>query len=201
MLSNILGPAFNSRYMSIERPPVMEDEPIHGHSDGKRGASNGLYPSFYVEEDFSVELGKTPAWAVNHIADTDNPVLRKPRSAYTSLMSEMSGSSKPKRGRGQSKPVPKLWECEGKIRWIDLGHEYFPRFLRTVECVKKNCWYGYYHCVPRSFTVKVLRRRTGECVPAEQLKNIGVNGLPGELRELWMWEERAVNFCCDCAMR
>ncbi|XP_055617006.1 protein trunk-like [Toxorhynchites rutilus septentrionalis] len=202
VLSDILGPAFNSRYMSIDRPPVMEDEPIHGNGDGKRGVTNGLYPSFYVDENHAVELGNNPAWAVNHAVETDNPVLRKPRSAYNALLNDMgkeSGSSRPIRGRGQNKPIAKPWECEGKIRWIDLGHEYFPRYLRTVECVKKSCWYGHYHCVPRSFTVKVLRRRTGECVPAEQLKNIGVDGLPGELRELWVWEERAVNFCCDCA--
>ncbi|XP_055618134.1 protein trunk-like [Toxorhynchites rutilus septentrionalis] len=202
VLSDILGPAFNSRYMSIERPPVMEDEPIHGEGDGKRGVSKGLYPSFYVEEDHLVELGNNPAWAVNHTRETDNPVLRKPRSAYNALLNDMgreSGSSRPIRGRGQKKPISKPWECEGKIRWIDLGYEYYPQYLRTVECVKKSCWYGHYHCVPRSFTIKILRRRTGECVPAGQLQNIGVDGLPEELRELWVWEEHAVNFCCDCA--
>ncbi|XP_055523375.1 protein trunk [Wyeomyia smithii] len=208
ILSDILGPAFNSRYMSIEKPPVMEDEPINGEGgNGKRGITRGLYPSFYVDEDHLEEVGNDPAWAVNHAKDTANPVLKAPRGkrdAFISLLNDMSHESRSGRsyrGRGQIKNQfsSRPWECEGKIRWLDLGVEYFPRYLRTVECAKSRCWYGHYQCVPRSFTVKILRRRTGECVSSGQLKNIGVEGLPGELRELWVWEERAVNFCCDCA--
>ncbi|XP_038104002.1 protein trunk [Culex quinquefasciatus] len=207
VLSDILGPAFNSRYMSIDKPPVLDEEAIRGEGTGKRGGPRGLYPSFYVEEDHLMELGDDPAWAVHHVSDTANPVLKPPRlkrreTAFNALLNDMSHesrSSRAYRGRGQAASNARPWECEGKIRWIDLGLEYFPRFLRTVECAKTRCWYGHYHCRPRSFTVKILRRRSGECVPggADQ-PNVGSEGLPGELRELWVWEERAVNFCCDC---
>ncbi|XP_058452462.1 protein trunk [Malaya genurostris] len=209
ILSDILGPAFNSRYMSIDKPPVLDDEAVDGSdgASGKRGISRGLYPSFYVEEDHVEEVGHVPAWDVNHARDTANPVMKPPRSKrqlFNSLLNDMSHesrSARSHRGRGVQKNQlnARPWECEGKIRWLDLGAEYFPRYLRTVECAKTRCWYGHYQCVPRSFTVKILRRRTGECVPSGQLRNIGVEGLPGELRELWVWEERAVNFCCDCA--
>ncbi|XP_055587448.1 protein trunk [Uranotaenia lowii] len=209
ILSDILGPAFNSRYMSIEKPPIMEDEPIGGDGSGKRGVGNGLYPSFYVEEDHTVELGDDPAWAVDHAKDTKNPVLlaKTKRQVFDGLLNDMSHesrSSRSSKGRGQGQTTgsgsSRPWHCEGKIRWIDLGYDYFPRFLRTVDCLKTRCWYGHYRCIARSFTVKMLRRRNGECVPGGELTDVGVQGIPVELRELWVWEERAVNFCCDCAM-
>lgn len=206
ILSNILGPAFNSRYMSIDKPPVMQDESVNGETDGKRGAISGLYPSFYVDKDHLVELGNNPAWVVDHAKDTANPVLKAPlnkREAFDSLLYEMGKEGRLARSfrRGQTDGSTRPWECDAKIRWVDLGIEYYPRFLRTVECAKSRCWYGHYHCTPRSFTVKMLRRRTGQCVPVDQLHKIGVEGLPGELSELWVWEERAVNFCCDCTPR
>ncbi|XP_062540094.1 protein trunk-like [Armigeres subalbatus] len=207
ILSNILGPAFNSRYMSIDKPPVMDDESTHGDKDGKRGATHGLYPSFYVDGDYVEELGNSPAWAVDHAKDTANRVLKAPlkkRDAFDQLLKELRLESRASRstrrgpnGDGSSRP----WECDARIRWIDLGAEYYPRFLRTVECAKTRCWYGHYQCTPRSFTVKLLRKRTGQCVPVDPLHNIGIEGLPGELSELWIWEERAVNFCCDCSPR
>ncbi|EAT40690.1 AAEL007584-PA [Aedes aegypti] len=207
VLSNILGPAYNSRYMSIDKPPVMDEVPAHGEMDGKRRAGIGLFPTFYVEDDFSEELGNSPAWAVDHVQDTANQVLKAPfnkREAFDSILHEMDTKTRSARnarrgqnGDGTSRP----WECDAKIRWIDLGDEYYPRFLRTVECAKTRCWYGHYQCTPRSFTVKMLRKRTGQCVPADQLHKVGVDGLPGELSELWVWEERAVNFCCDCSPR
>ncbi|KXJ82931.1 hypothetical protein RP20_CCG010584 [Aedes albopictus] len=207
VLSNILGPAYNSRYMSIDKPPVMDEEPTTGDMDGKRGASSGFYPAFFVDDDYLEEVGNSPAWAVDHTKDTANRLQKGPlnkREAFDSLLHEIESKSRSTRnarrnqnGGGASRP----WQCDAKIRWIDLGDEYYPRFLRTVECAKTRCWYGHYQCTPRSFTVKLLRKRSGQCVPADQLNKIGVEGLPGELSELWVWEERAVNFCCDCSPR
>ncbi|XP_053698612.1 protein trunk [Sabethes cyaneus] len=213
ILSDILGPAYNSRYMSIDKPPVMEDEPISGEGgNAKRGLSKPLYPSFYVNENHLAEIGTDPAWEVKHAKDTTNLLLETTQTSrskrdtmFHKFLQDRSYDRQSRLthlGRGmiqEPKLGSKPWECEGKIRWLDLGAEYFPRYLRTVECAKSRCYYGQYQCLPRSFTVKILRRRTGECVPRGHLKNVGVDGLPGELRELWIWEERAVNFCCDCA--
>lgn len=204
-LNKILGPAFNSRYMSFDKPPVMEEKSIHGEIDGKRDAIDGLYPSFYVDNDYLKELANSPAWAVDHARDTDNHVFKSPlkkRDAFVSLMKDLSFGNRSKRNshRGYNKDgISRPWACDSRIHWIDLGPEYYPRFLRTVECAKTRCWYRHYQCVPRSFTVKLLRKRTGQCVPVGPMTKIGIEGLPGELRELWVWEERAVNFCCDCS--
>lgn len=228
VLTEILGPAFNPRYMSIEEPPVADGkQPTVGelaNPAGKRDAEP--FPPFYVDDKYSLELSHKPAWEVKHVSepiphgaapgagrsrrdlfndilDTLEPLDEADGALAPDARQTRSFGSKGRSRKGGSSPIgggsPRPWECEAKIRWIDLGSEYFPRFLRTVECTRQNCWYGHYSCQPRSFTVKILRRRTGECVQSDRLRRIGVDGLPGELRELWVWEERAVNFCCDCA--
>uniref|UniRef100_A0A182VYS6 Spaetzle domain-containing protein n=1 Tax=Anopheles minimus TaxID=112268 RepID=A0A182VYS6_9DIPT len=217
VLTEILGPAFNPRYMSIEEPPVAENGADQSNPAGKRDAEP--FPPFYVDDTYSLELSHKPAWEVKHVTkpiphgelaeravrtrrDLFNDILHTLEPETTEGQSARTARSFGGKGRTRSSSTggtPRPWECEAKIRWIDLGPEYFPRFLRTVECTRQNCWYGHYSCQPRSFTVKILRRRTGECVQSDRLRRIGVDGLPGELRELWVWEERAVNFCCDCA--
>uniref|UniRef100_A0A182PSP1 Trunk n=1 Tax=Anopheles epiroticus TaxID=199890 RepID=A0A182PSP1_9DIPT len=224
VLTEILGPAFNPRYMSIEEPPVAEGggDQASKNPAGKRDAEP--FPPFYVDDTYSLELSNKPAWEVKHVADSIGSTAAAPgagrertrRDLFNNILETLEPASTPAEdtpsrpvrsfgGKGRTRSSgsgggsPRPWECEAKIRWIDLGPEYFPRFLRTVECTRQKCWYGHYSCQPRSFTVKILRRRTGECVQSDRLRRIGVDGLPGELRELWVWEERAVNFCCDCA--
>lgn len=195
-LTQILGPAYNTRYMSINAPMISNDDadggedPTRGDYSMKRKANNAL--PFYVDDTFHIEISNKPAWEVNHIQKYEiRDSKRSKRQAYRN-----NG-----RSRGSNTQPQRPWECEARIKWIDLGLDYFPRYLRTVECTKHLCWYGHFTCQPRSFTVKVLRRRRGQCVRSDRLKNIVVEGLPGELRELWVWEERAVNFCCDCAAK
>uniref|UniRef100_A0A182IS60 Spaetzle domain-containing protein n=1 Tax=Anopheles atroparvus TaxID=41427 RepID=A0A182IS60_ANOAO len=230
VLTEILGPAFNPRYMSIEEPAVADGKQDalgeQSNPAGKRDAEP--FPPFYVDDKYSLELSHKPAWEVKHVSESiphgaAPAAARSRRDLFNDILDTLEpldeadgamllpdarqtrslGSKGRTRKGGSSSPIgggsPRPWECEAKIRWIDLGSEYFPRFLRTVECTRQKCWYGHYSCQPRSFTVKILRRRTGECVQSDRLRRIGVDGLPGELRELWVWEERAVNFCCDCA--
>ncbi|KAJ8963504.1 hypothetical protein NQ314_005583 [Rhamnusium bicolor] len=90
------------------------------------------------------------------------------------------------------------WHCNSRIKWTDLGPDYFPRYLRSVECLAENCWFNIYKCRPKSFTVKVLKRKRDKCIIAGSGTKTGISSLPKELKELWVWEERAVNFCCDC---
>lgn len=60
LLEEILGPAFNARYMSISEPYVE----LSG--TGKKRASDSL--DFYVENDYMEDLEDQPAWIVtNHV--------------------------------------------------------------------------------------------------------------------------------------
>ncbi|KAE8748822.1 Prothoracicotropic hormone, partial [Frankliniella occidentalis] len=94
------------------------------------------------------------------------------------------------------------WHCESPLRWVDLGPDYFPRYLRSADCGHHTCTGSGFVCRPRSFSVKVLRRREGVCAPASDLpREESTVGLPHDLRDMWVWELRAVNFCCVCSMR
>lgn len=184
VLMEILGSAFNPRYMKLEEPK-MDDVSVVGIGNG--GSSNKREstisePSFYVDDDFNAELSDKPAWSVKF------PLLPK-QAAENTVTRE-----KREIGRGgRTEP----WKCESKIELIDLGQDYFPRYLMSVKCTNSKCWYGRYSCKPKSFTVKILKRRRGMCQsPDADLVKLGIT--TKQLREVWVWEERAVNFCCDC---
>ena len=77
------------------------------------------------------------------------------------------------------------WKCESELVWTDLGANYYPRFLRNVRCTKENCWFGHFKCRPKAFTVNVLKRARDSCKDDEEGQE-------------WVYEERAVTFCCEC---
>lgn len=149
VLSEILGPAFNKRYMSIKQP-IQRDyylSEVSVNGDLKRGTTTSMVPSFYVEDDYAEILSDEPAWIVkhSHVNFNDNTDWKNDRIK-------------------RNDKYKMQWECESKIKWMDLGPDYFPRYLRTVECTSKYCWYGHYKCKPRSFTVKILKRRRDKCI-------------------------------------
>jgi len=161
---------------------------------------------FYVDDTFALEISDKPAWEVKHVIDEYNTNIHNndDDDKVTKDMESVRTKRNTRRGNNNNNNNNNIlyerpWECEAKIKWIDLGPDYFPRFLRTVECTRKKCWYNHYECQTRSFTVKLLRRRNGECVKTNEIHPVSNDELPGELKELWVWEERAVNFCCDCA--
>lgn len=199
VLNDILGAAFNSRYMSIE-PPKLDEELEVKNSGGKRDAQD--FKPFYVDDTYAMELSDKPAWEVMHLSELEKENNKKKQDGISELLktnaTRMQRSNNRRRSE-EPKQSKRPWECEAKIKWLDLGYDYYPRYLRTVECTRHACFYGHFTCTPRSFTVKILRRRRGECVQTKN--NIGIDGLHGDLKELWIWEERAVNFCCDCAAR
>ncbi|XP_063218511.1 protein trunk [Bacillus rossius redtenbacheri] len=90
----------------------------------------------------------------------------------------------------------------GTKRWKDLGPDFFPRFLLSMDCSNQKCWYDSYECTPKSFTVKVLRKVRDYCLPKKgtnvNLVRLNSNKNFETLSELWVWEERAVAFCCEC---
>lgn len=196
VLTDVLGAAFNSRYMSIEPPRYLEEDMDNMHQNSYSVKRNSeLVQPFYVDDTFALEISDKPAWEVKH-ASEDPSGSQVFRNLVSSIQSDRSKRDVRRGNKNMRNDRP--WECEAKIKWIDLGPDYFPRFLRSVECTKKKCWYNHYVCQPRSFTVKLLRRRNGECVQNSHLNRITNDELPGEFNELWVWEERAVNFCCDC---
>lgn len=82
------------------------------------------------------------------------------------------------------------------MEWLDLGEDRFPRYLRTVRCKGESCWFTHFECKGRAFTVNVLRRLTAQ--PVCEGERASSDSLPQDLREEWVFEERAVTFCCDC---
>lgn len=151
ILTEILGAAYNTRYMSINEPIqrdyYLRDIAESSGSDLKRD-SPSITPSFYVEDDYASELSDEPAWIVKHSGIN---------------LKHQSFKLGKERSRRNTR-YKKQWECESRIKWIDLGPDYFPRYLRSVECTSKYCWYGHYKCKPRSFTVKILKRRRDKCI-------------------------------------
>lgn len=175
LLEETLGGAFNSHYMSV-------DKPLEDLSGGKREI--GIDEVFFLDNNYNMELYSEAAWNLkNHVALT-----RKSFGASHKIT---------KRGINYSQK----WQCESKIMWTDLGPDYFPRYLRSVLCLSDNCWFGtLYKCKPRAFPVKVLKRRSNACVNIDHgVGRVGTKGLPNELKQMWVWEERLVNFCCDCS--
>ncbi|KAG5890407.1 hypothetical protein JTB14_026288 [Gonioctena quinquepunctata] len=181
VLEEILGAAYNARYMSIDEPVIHSSD-----QNGKR-MTTGDDLDFSVDSEFSETIEDQPAWAItNHVVETLGEYDHK---RYVE-----------KERYRRSSDYKQEWHCKSRIKWIDLGPDYFPRYLRSVECLADKCWFDIYKCKPRSFTVKILRRRRNRCVTAAPGTKIGMAGLPNSLKELWVWEERAVSFCCDCSM-
>lgn len=173
--------------MSVTEPPPFDKSNNYGKRD------TGLKP-FFVEDTYAVELSDKPAWEVTHLSDLEKE--NSQRADEQNVDSTRVKRANNRRKNDDTKHQSTPWTCESEIKWLDLGEDYYPRYLRTVECIRSACWYNIFTCQPRSFTVKVLRRRRGECVQTNN--NIGSDGLHGDLKEMWIWEERAVNFCCDC---
>ncbi|KAH8263204.1 hypothetical protein KR044_005808, partial [Drosophila immigrans] len=188
-LSMILGQAYNPRYMSIEPPP----DPT------KIGAKRSSLdvPPFYANDDV-LSLGSFPAWETNHFTYFEQKEEDSLKRKTIHVRNVFEGGSGPgKHEMFKTRP----WECSSIINWIDLGLNYFPRYIRSIECIAKKCWYGHFKCKPKSFTIKVLRRKPGSCIHvSDKLILITSDEFTNDYTQLWIWEEIAVNFCCECVM-
>ncbi|XP_067931726.1 protein trunk-like [Watersipora subatra] len=180
-LKDLLGPAFNGRYMSVDKPVEVEEETANTEADaatGERmadgsGATAVRVVPFHVEADFRRDLPHDfyldISWyqeVVHTLSDNAAKLLRLARNVV-----------------GEANTLP--WKCEAEIVWTDLGSNYYPRFLRNVQCTRDNCWFGHFKCRPKAFTVNVLKRARDSCKDSETGQE-------------WIFEERAVTFCCEC---
>lgn len=175
LLKEILGSAYNPRYMRLEPPKPDTGPTVVGLNNGKRETDKFDQDlEFYVNDNLSQEIEEdVPAWELNPI-------------------------SRIKRHAGPSERRQDPWHCQTRMKLLDLGDDYYPRYLRTAECVNQSCWYGRYACKPKAFALRILKRRKGVCIPAQQLQKLGFVDRQDALTEMWVWEEKAVNFCCEC---
>ncbi|KAK9891685.1 hypothetical protein WA026_015653 [Henosepilachna vigintioctopunctata] len=178
-LEEILGSAYNWRYMSITKPIILYHEV---NLESKR---NVVYDNEYdVTDDHLVKLTEEPAWEVrSHVK------LR--RNSTTPLQ---------KRRKRQTIQSLEEWHCESEFVWEDLGPDYFPRYIHNLKCTSENCWFTRFKCKRRSFTLKILKKELGQCaeIGPETLRTF--DGLTKTWRQVWIWAEIAVNFCCECAI-
>lgn len=115
--------------------------------------------------------------------------------------------SRTKRGAKSDDAEP--WKCSSEIVWEDLGEDYFPRYVRRTKCMQRGCYNTFYECREKSFTIKVLRRVSDRCVPVYGVTmKMTREGVPIMERDRilryeqeWIFQERALPFCCECAPR
>ncbi|KAH8041385.1 hypothetical protein HPB51_014666 [Rhipicephalus microplus] len=168
-----LGPAFNARYMSIDKPPKEEDPvriyPRHTESvwqsDGPHVDRAKLdpqaHPSFRVDPDF--------------VQDVVN-------DGHANTYEQIQSASRRRReSKRKAEEAPQVIVFAWKGAPIGQG---------------ESCWFTHFECKGRAFTVNVLRRLTAQ--PVCEGERASSDSLPQDLREEWVFEERAVTFCCDC---
>lgn len=184
VLTQIHGPAFDKRFMSIDKP--SDNDEIISYSmdkvDLKRDAEDNS--SIYISDDYTELLSETPAWNV------DWTELRKGKIRTTRRKRSIQ------RQNNAKDRAP--WQCEKRVKWIHLGPDFYPSHVRTVECTQSNCYYGMYDCVPRKFAIRILQRRRGACSKERDAAKLKSYGFNGKQAEVWEFVTHSLNFCCDC---
>ncbi|XP_022656726.1 protein trunk-like isoform X1 [Varroa destructor] len=151
----------NRRYLSVDPPPELESR-VSGDSEVQ--SDQAPFQDFFVDENYEAPVGG------NSIHFSAPPV----RSKRQMDEHEIEPSS--------------TWTCERTTEWEDLGDNYYPRYLRKVKCLCDRCWFSHYRCVPRSFTVIILRRIEKKCD----------YGKPTSIEKEWEFVEKAVPVWCEC---
>lgn len=187
ILRQVHGPAYDARYMSVDEPTDDEDDMFEPEPDGDRRRHANHRPSFYITDDEEIVLSEKAAWNVDWDTFSKEPVRDK-----RSLDDHHEAAHKHKRQtQGRIEP----WKCEKKVKWLHNA-DYYPPYLRTIECTKPTCYYNMYDCKPRKFAIRLLRRVRSECADASELRPYGYKG--DKKPEFWKWVSTSVNFCCDC---
>lgn len=189
-----LGPAFNARYMSMDKP-VDDSEITKWDTNSKtmndqqvRHRKRNRHNRFFVESNFHRILPEE-----KYISLENDDQRLNVTTGQRKFIDRVKRASKKRKTSRKSKDNALPWQCESRVIWQDLGNDYFPRFLRSVECGKDRCWFNHFQCRAKAFTVKVLRRTSDTCVPIPT-----TDGSETKFEHHWEFEERAVTFCCEC---
>lgn len=86
--------------------------------------------------------------------------------------------------------------CEAVEKLLDLGKEYFPRYLPSVGCNSRTCWRGPYRCKQRKYGVKVLKKQD----QADKINETRDLSLPESLRPIWKFVLMPVTVACVCSL-
>ncbi|KAK2155860.1 hypothetical protein LSH36_229g04053 [Paralvinella palmiformis] len=84
------------------------------------------------------------------------------------------------------------WRCTFQERWIQLGDDYFPEYVRTGSCLQNDCMFGFYQCRERTYQLPVLRRDRLNCNVIPSLDPDTV------YEEAWLEDHVEVVVGCEC---
>jgi len=98
-------------------------------------------------------------------------------------------------GAEASRGRRRAWQCGLEKFWRRTGRGVFPAYVHTGRCTTPTCMMGLYECRERRYSVGVLRRRRGRCVPLP----LATNSTAAE--ELWTPAHVAVVVSCECSAR
>lgn len=187
-----LGSAFNVRYMSVERPVYITKRPLKketGYQQDQHTISQTKELDFYVDSDFVRELEESSYYR-------QRLTSKSPTERFLKRIRRSAKSKKKKSSRRMPSQSDLPWKCPTQLVWRNLGTNHFPQFLRSVRCLSKHCWFSHFRCLPKAFTIKVLKRKSDECVPVPSSET-----KESRYEQHWVFEERAVTFCCECVDR
>ncbi|GAB6022803.1 hypothetical protein CHUAL_006901 [Chamberlinius hualienensis] len=230
ILIKMMGPAFNVGNMAITKPATGSD--IYGeHSlnGGKQQNDHKEAMIFKKAADEKTEFQKkrNDGWRfdsefVDNLKSKTKvePRLKRSETAATfndeqnsdddDFAVEYNSQSRKKfdemmKRKNSSNDLS--WECKSEEKWLYLGENNFPPFIRTVVCTQKRCFKDHFSCRPMATSLSVLRRLKFSCVvqSIHDMINTYINlsrnanaFIPNELREQWVLEEIAVTSCCVC---
>ncbi|KAJ3664598.1 hypothetical protein Zmor_000153 [Zophobas morio] len=89
---------------------------------------------------------------------------------------------------------PMSCSCGIDFRILDLGHQYYPRFLHTGVCKTDICG-GMYRCLEKYYKVRVLKQRDPR---SPEIKTSVA--FPDNLKGTWQPEMVNVTVACECSL-
>lgn len=87
---------------------------------------------------------------------------------------------------------PAPWTCQTSKVWLNLGPRFFPRHVRSVTCSSNTCWFQHFQCRPKYYTIKVLKKKEGEC-----LRVYSGTGSP-RFEDFWEAVDHKITVDCEC---
>lgn len=196
MLKRIQVPAYDSSYMRVDSPYDAEPSETEYYGGTKVRRKVAQKPEVFEMQDSNFQvLSDEPAWNVDFSSIQESKQRRR-----RDLRPIEPDATDPKfsgaNDENSRKQLGAPWECETHQRWIELSSDYYPRYLRSIQCRKSRCWYGDYQCGAKKYSVHILQRHSVACVDATNLKR---GGFGSERAEMWRWVKVDINFFCECS--